>query len=86
MSDSLADARARLKARQVALAEYLADPTVEARFRAAPDDEAQTRSIPAAYARWLGALDPARVAAFRRTQDKKRSEGRGPGAGERAAP
>ena len=80
---ALSRARARLGARQTALAEYLADPEVERAFRLAPELEAEARGVPLAYARWLATIEPERVAAFRRTQAKKRSEA---GPGERAAP
>lgn len=60
-----------LAARQALLAAFLDDPALERRVRDDPAAVATESGVPLEYARWLAALDPRRVAAFRRSRAHK---------------
>jgi hypothetical protein len=60
-----------LAARQALLSRFLDDPAVERRVREDPEGIAREAGVPAEFARWLSALDPRRVAAFRRSRAHK---------------
>lgn len=57
--------------RQALLARFLDDPAVERAVRADPEGAAAREGVEAPFARWLAALDPRRVAAFRRSRVHK---------------
>ena len=60
-----------LAARQALLARFVDDPVVEQRVRGAPDEVARAEGVELAFVRWLAALEPRRVAAFRRSRAHK---------------
>jgi hypothetical protein len=60
-----------LAARQALLARFLDDPDVERRARSDPAGLALEAGVDEGYARWLAALDPRRVAAFRKSRAHK---------------
>ena len=60
-----------LAAQQAVLARFLDDPVFEASLRDDPAAIAQLHGVELSYVRWVAALEPRRVAAFRRGQHKK---------------
>ena len=62
-----------LATQQILLARYLREPDFEAEVRARPAQVAAEAGVAPAFTTWLAALEPRRVAAFRRSLEHKRA-------------
>ncbi len=60
-----------LAKRQALMAKFLDDPFFERRVRQAPEAVAGGMRVELEFVQWLLALDPKRIAAFRRSQNAK---------------
>lgn len=69
----------RLAARQRVLARFLCDEVFEAEVRARPEAVAAAEGASVALLRWLAALEPRRVRAFRDSRAHKDRRRRGEG-------